>query len=276
MRTQRDLTLGIGITASLAVLVAVTGLLTAGCGRKETTKVNAIGSTSIQPFAELLADAYQKTSPGTQVEVQGGGSTAGIQALASGIADIGMCSRSLNAEEQPLYTAITIARDGLAVIVHPSNPAGALTLDQVRKLFSGETANWKELGGPDLAVRIILREEGSGTREAFTKLVMKDGRFSDHALVQESNGAVKELVKNDPAAVGYMSLGLVGADVKDLMIDGAKPVAAEVTSGKYPLARPFLFVVKGTPPPHVQAFIDFVLSPAGQALLVKEGLVGMP
>jgi len=257
-----------GWALALAVVLAA-----AGCGRTDTNVVSAIGSTSVQPFAELLADEFQKTHPGAQVEVQGGGSTAGIQALACGIADIGMCSRSLTDEEKPLYTAITIARDGLAVVVHPSNPVTALTRDQVRRLFSGETANWKEVGGADLPVRTITREEGSGTREAFEKLVMKKERISKRALVQESNGAMKELVIHDPAAVGYMSLGLVGAAAKALVIDGYQPLAAEVTAGRYPLVRPFLFVVKGTPAPRVQAFIDFVLSPEGQAHLEREGLV---
>ena len=105
-------------------------------------------------------------------------------------------------------------------------------------------------------------------------LVMGKQRVSRKALVQESNGSVKELVKHDPAAVGYMSLGLVGGELRMLKIDGAVPSSEAVRDGKYPLARPFLFVVhKGAPPPRpVQEFIDYVLSPEGQATLEREGL----
>ena len=105
------------------------------------------------------------------------------------------------------------------------------------------------------------------------KLVMGKMRVSPKALVQESNGAVKELVKSDPAGIGYMSLGLVGGEVKALIIDGITPVSSEVAAARYPLSRPFLLVVKTKPQPSVQEFIDFVLSPEGQRFLEMEGLV---
>jgi phosphate transport system substrate-binding protein len=246
-----------------------------GCRNSKTRPVNVIGSTSIQPFAELLAEEYQKNESGCNIDVQGGGSTAGIQALADGIADIGMCSRSLTEEEQKHFTAVEIARDGLAVVVHKSNSIDNLTKQQIQMLFSGSIRNWKELGGQNMRVRLIMREEGSGTREAFVNLVMKKSLVSRKALVQESNGAVKELVRYDPAAVGYMSLGLVGTELKSLAVEGVKPSAEQVSSGRYQLSRPFLFVLKidAELRPEAREFIDYVLSHRGQKMLESEGLV---
>lgn len=256
--------------------VALVAVLAAcpGCRRQGGRGVNLVGSTSIQPFAELLAEEFHHVQPQANVpEVQGGGSTAGIQALRSGIADIGMCSRALKPEEAAELRPIVIARDGLAVIVHRSNPVGALSLLQVRGIFSGQITNWRDVGGRDMPVRPIVREEGSGTREAFMHSVMGKSRVSRKALVQESNGSVKELVHNDPGAVGFMSLGLVGHEVKAVAVDGVPPTPEAVTAGRYPLARPFLFVVKGDVRPEMQAFIDFALSAQGQKLLESEGLV---
>ena len=184
-----------------------------------------------------------------------------------------MCSRSLKPEEAAKYAGILIARDGLAIVVHATNPVRDLTLAQLRGLFSGAIKNWKEVGGLDGPVRPITREEGSGTRESFVKLVMAKERISRSALTQESNGAVKELVRGDPAAVGYMSLGLVGHDLTAVRVEGATPTAEEVLAGRYQLARPFLFVVRGGITPAAQAFIDYVLSAEGQKILESEGLV---
>jgi len=257
-------------TFCLAVALVAVGC--PGCKNRSQRTVNVVGSTSIQPFAELLAGELHKKAPDLEIDVQGGGSTAGIQALATGIADIGTCSRSLSAEETKLYKGIVIARDGLAVVVHQDNPIDGLTRQQIQDLFSGKITNWRDVGGRDMKVRPISREEGSGTREAFTKLVMDKVRVARSALTQESNGAVKELVRGDPGAIGYMSLGLSGG-LKCLSIDGVAPSTSAVTSGQYPLVRPFLFVVRGACRPEAQRFIDFVLSSEGQRLLESEGLV---
>lgn len=247
--------------------------LAAGCGRSEGSALNVIGSTSIHPFAELLAEDYNRRHPEEPVEVQGGGSTAGLQAVSTHLADIGMCSRSLKAEEAEQFTPIIIARDGISIVVNPANPVRELTLAQLRGLFSGRIRNWREVGGLDGPVRPITREDGSGTRESFAHLVMSKERISPHALTQESNGAVKELVKGDRAAIGYMSLGLVCGELKALKIDGAEPTGENVLAGAYKLARPFLFVTEGRPKPRAQGFIEFVLSAEGQRLLETEGLV---
>jgi phosphate transport system substrate-binding protein len=251
--------------------------LSLSCKESKNRPVNVIGSTSIQPFAELLVEEFEKIKPEETIDVQGGGSTAGIQSVINGIADIGMCSRELKEEEKITCTALEIARDGLAVVVHKSNPISDLSIEQIQKLFSGQIRNWKELGGSNSPVRLIMREEGSGTREAFIKLVMGKTAVSRKALVQESNGSVRELVRLDPAAVGYMSLGLVGAELKSLYVNGVEPAARQVNAGKYKLSRPFLFVLKNNTPlrPQAQEFIDFVMSDEGQKVLESEGLVSV-
>jgi phosphate transport system substrate-binding protein len=261
------------VLLAVILIAAAVVLCTGWCGGR-VPAINAIGSTSIQPFAEMLAEEFNARNPANPVDVQGGGSTAGLQAAANGIADIGMCSRALKAEESGQFQAVTIARDGLAIVVHLRNPVDNLTLEQVRGIFAGEIINWRQVGGKDRPIRLITREEGSGTREAFQKLVMHKTRISRRALTQESNGAVKELVRHDPCAIGYMSLGLVGGELKAVHVDGVEPTAREVVALRYPLVRPFLFVTKGPPSPRAEAFIDFVLSPDGQAMLAKEGLVG--
>jgi phosphate transport system substrate-binding protein len=257
---------------ALAVAASLVSLC-AGCQRTSGRKVSLFGSTSIQPFAEILAERYAKKYPGQSVEVQGGGSTAGLQAAESGLADIGMCSRSLTEKESLLFTPVLIARDGLAIVVNAGNPVGKLSLAQLRAVFAGRIANWSEVGGKDGPVWPITREEGSGTRDSFVRLVMGKESISRRALTQESNGAVKELVKGDPAAIGYMSLGLVGKELKVVAVEGIEPTVENVLAGRYHLVRPLLFVTKGACTTAAQGFVDFVLSPEGQSLLATEGLV---
>ena len=221
----------------------------------------------------MLAEHYGRGHPGESVDVQGGGSTAGLQAVATGLADVGMCSRALKADEAKEFSPILIARDGLAVVVHATNSVGNLSLEQLRGLFSGEISDWQAVGGRGGPVRPITREEGSGTRESFVRLVMSQARISRRALTQESNGAVKELVKGDPAAIGYMSLGLAGSELRVVAVNGVPPTAAHVLAGRYPLSRPLLFATHGSLRPAAQAFVRFVLSPEGQSILEAEGLV---
>jgi len=230
------------------------------------------GSTSVQPFADRWAEAFIKGRPGCFVSVQGGGSSAGIQAAKSGAADIGTSSRELKADEKDLKE-IVVARDGLAVIVHPANPLRGLRLDEVKQVFTGEIPTWKYLGGPDKPITVVTREEGSGTRGTFQDLVMGTSRISKGAIVEDSNGTVREIVAGDPNAIGYISLGLVDDRVQALKLDGAKASEASILEGRYKLARPFLFVTKGELTGLAMDFVDFVLSPEGQDMVRKEGLL---
>jgi phosphate transport system substrate-binding protein len=248
-------------------------LFLTGCSRHSGRNGIVIaGSTSVQPFADKLAEIYMTKYPDRVVNVQGGGSSAGIQAAKSGAANIGMSSRELTLEEKDLIE-IVIARDGLAVIVHPQNPVGAITLEQVKGVFDGDIRNWKELGGPDKGITVVTREEGSGTRGAFQELIMKKERIFKSAIVEDSNGTVREIITGDPASIGYISLGLVNDKVKSLKIDGVEANDNNIINNSYKLVRPFLFVSKDVPAGESKEFIDFVLSDEGQTLLKKEGLI---
>jgi phosphate transport system substrate-binding protein len=242
-----------------------------GCQRSKAG-ITVAGSTSVEPFAGLLAEEYMSRHPESHIYVQGGGSTAGIEAVITCAANIGMSSRLLTGQEKHLYS-VTIARDAIAIIINPKNPIQDLSLDQIRQVFSGKIKSWKELGGVSHPIVLVTREEGSGTREAFQKFVMGKEDISLEALVQDSNGAVRQVVASNPNAIGYISLGLVNDQVKALKISGVEPNLADIENGKYKLVRPFLFIFNEEPAGEAKSFLEFVLSPLAQKLLLKEGLV---
>jgi phosphate transport system substrate-binding protein len=260
------------VTASLLLLPLGAQV---GCGARGRETITLAGSTAFQPFAEKLAERYIAAHPGAAINVQGGGSAVGIQAAISGAAQIGMADLAQLPDEAKSLTATIVARDGIAIVVHPRNPVDGITAAQARDIFAGRIANWKDLGGPDATIRVICREEGSGTRRSFDKLVLGGDRVSPNALFQNSNGTVREAVANDPSAIGYVSIGLVNDKVKALAWNGVVATNADVINGTYPLSRPIYFLTKGEPAPHVRAFIDYVLSPEGQGLLVTEGLIAV-
>ncbi len=254
-----------------AVLLSL--FIASACQRSQAG-LSVAGSTSVQPFAEALAEEYMVQHPQEKIFIQGGGSSAGIQAVRTEAADVGMSSRNLKKDESDLIS-VPIIYDAIAVIVHRENPVENLMLDQIRKIFTGEIRRWSELGGRDRAITLVTREEGSGTRETFQKLVMGKTEISLGALVQDSNGAIRQVVSDDRNAIGYISLGLVNDRVKAVKIDGVEPSVENIQAGKYKIVRPFLFVFKSEPRGAAREFLDYILSPAGQKLLVQEGLVSM-
>lgn len=254
-------------------VVFILAIFTSGCTQGiAENEIIVAGSTSVQPFADKWAEVYMEKHPNIIVNVQGGGSSAGIQAAKYGVADIGTCSRELKPEEKDL-NEIIVAYDGLAIIVHPTNKIDDLTIEQIKQIFAGQIRNWQEFGGKDKAMTVVTREEGSGTRGAFQELVMKKERIFKGAIVQDSNGTVREIVANDPNAIGYISLGLVNDKVKALKLDGIIATDENIVTKRYNLVRPFLFVTKDNPTGEVKNFIDFVLSQEGQELIRKEGLI---
>jgi len=256
---------------SLLWLLPFLLVICAGCQRSKAG-ITVAGSTSVEPFAELLAEEYMLHHPHSHIYVQGGGSTAGIEAVMTRVANVGMSSRNLIGDEKKLYV-VTIAKDAIAIIVNPKNPAQDISLDQIKHIFSGKIKSWKELGGASHPIVLVTREEGSGTREAFQKFVMVKEDISLEALVQDSNGAVRQVVASNPNGIGYISLGLVNHQVKALKISGVEPNLTDIENGKYTLVRPFLFVFNEEPAGEPKLFLEFVLSPLAQKLLLKEGLV---
>ena len=244
-----------------------------GCrGGRSQNDLTLAGSTSIQPFADKWAEIFMEKRPGMGVNVQGGGSSAGIQACKSGACQIGMSSRELKGDEKDLVE-IVVARDGLAIVVHPSNPVRGAKLAEIKQIFSGDLRNWKLLGGADKPITVVTREEGSGTRGAFQELVMGKTRIFRGAITEDSNGTVREIVAHDPASIGFISLGLVNDKVRALALDKAAANDENIRNGSYRLVRPFLFVSRGEPTGLAKRFVDFVLSDAGQALVKEEGLL---
>jgi len=240
-------------------------------GGKHT--ITIAGSTSVMPFTEKLAEHFMVDHKNFIIDVQGGGSTAGIQAVINRTVDLGMSSRELKEGEKTLNT-ITICHDGIVVVVHPENPVTAMGLDQVRQIFSGRISNWGQLGWKNRKIDAVSREEGSGTRSAFEDLVMKGKEINDATMVQDSNGSVKEVVATDPYAIGYISMGLVDKKVKPVAIDGVSPSIKTIKSGRYKIVRPFLYITNGELDPKARQFVDYVLSKEGQTILKNEGLVG--
>ncbi len=256
----------------LASTLILSVSLLSGCSKKPEAGTIVAGSTSVQPYAEVLAEEYMLLHPGTEIDIQGGGSSAGITAAQSGTADIGMSSRALKAEEASLWYVV-IAKDGLAVIVNPKNPIANLTLNQVRDIYANTLTDWSQLGGTNAKIHVITREEGSGTRDAFVSLVMGKTEITSKAIVQDSNGAVRQLVADDPNAIGYVSLGLVNERIKALKLGGIAATHENVENGTYKLTRPFLFITRSEPTGAAKDFIDFVLSSQGQQMLANEGLI---
>jgi phosphate transport system substrate-binding protein len=261
--------------AVLLLVAALAASLLAGCVGKATgaaqTELTVTGSTTILPIAETAADDFNQLHPGLRVLVAGVGSSAGIESVSNGTSDIGTSSRDLKPEEKSLGLVDTpIAFDAIAVIVNPSNPVTSLTTTQVAQIFQGTISNWKQVGGPDLPIGLVNRDEASGTREAFSKIVLKGGAFDPKAAVLPGTGQVRSVVAESPTAIGYISLGFADKSVKALTIDGVAPTEKSVVDGSYPISRVLHFFTKGEPNPLSKRYIDFVLSDAVQEGVVRQ------
>lgn len=253
------------ITAALGVLALT------GCGPRKASFTMA-GSTAFMPFAEKLAEQYMAGNPGVNITVQGGGSAVGIQSALSGAAQVGMVDLVHLPEEAKALTATVVARDGIVVVVNPANKVDNLTMAQVRDIFNGRIRNWKQVGGADAPITVVSREAGSGTRSSFEEIVGQVDLTKD-ALIQDSNGTIRETVAMDANAVGYLSHGLVNDKIKAVKIDGCDCTAEAISSGKYTLVRPIFLLVKGEPAPEITDFIAYVLSPEGQKTIESDGLL---
>ncbi len=243
-------------------------------------KVVMDGSTTVGPIAKAFAGYYEARNQDVSVTVSETGSGNGAKSLINNACHIANMSRFMkekefkSAVENGIYpVAHAVAMDGIAIVVHPSNPAGELSVEQVRKIYKGEITNWKELGGPDLKIVKISRDTSSGTFETFNKLVMKKEKVKDAEYVQ-SNGAARSRVIKTPAAIGYVGIGFVDG-VKALTIDGVDVSEETVASGKYPVARPLFMVTDGYPKlgSHVHALVTLHLTPAGQEIVKGIGFV---
>lgn len=238
------------------------------------------------------AEAYQQAHPEVRISVTGGGSGTGIAALIDGTVDIANASRAMKKEEIEAARAKgiepvehVIARDAIAVIVNPSNPVSQLTLEQISLIYQGKINNWREVGGEDRPIVRLSRETNSGTHvyflEAVVRLGQKDNKalFSpDTLLLPSSEGIITE-VRDNPNAIGYDGLGYVTPEVKVLAVAKTAddpyilPSVETVNSGAYPISRDLYMYTQKEVNAAVQAYLDWLLSPEAQKIVLELGFV---
>ncbi|MGZ4852113.1 MAG: phosphate ABC transporter substrate-binding protein [Halobacteriota archaeon] len=264
------------VLISLLVAVAVFG---AGCTSSTSgSTLQLAGSTSVQPDAQALAQAYMANNSGVTVNVAGGGTAAGITAVGTGTAQIGDASANLTASQRAQYPNLQptpICVDAIAIIVNPHNSMTNLTLNQTRDIYTGAITNWNQVGGNNAKINVVNREQGSGTRDGVQKIVLKGGNFGTGGIQQSSTGAVKSYVAGDANAIGYIATNEVDHTVKALNINDAAPTYNNIADGSYVIQRYLLFVTNGSPTGLAANFINYTLSSPGQAILKAQGEVSL-
>lgn len=256
-----------------------TGAASAGSAATSTAKlsgtVSTNGSTSMESVIGVLSEQFMADNPGVTVTYDATGSGTGVESASNGSADIGLASRALKESETGL-TSVTVANDGIAIVVNKDCPVDNLTPDQVKQIFTGQVTNWSQVGGSDLAISCIGRESGSGTRDGFESIT---GTKDQCKLEQEltSTGAVITAVGSSANAIGYASLSAVEgqSNIKALTIDGVACTEDTVKDGSYKIQRPFNLILKegAQLSPQAQAFIDYATSPEAADLIRGAGAV---
>ena len=265
-------------------------LLLSGCSRQsqQANSIQIKGSDTMVNLGQAWAEEFMKVNPKVSVAVTGGGSGTGIAALLSKTCDIAELSRELKPEEITMAREkgfdpkqITVALDGLAVVVHPDNPVSQLTMDQLGAIFSGALTSWKEVGGADLPIVVLSREVNSGTHVYFKEHVLRHNskesqvEFAANALMLSSSQAIADEVAQNTGAIGYFGMGYISPKEKALAIamtadaPYVQPTIENVIDQTYPISRPLLMVTRGQPLGSVAEFINFVLSPAGQKIVAQ-------
>ena len=253
-----------------------------GLGIAQETKIVLDGSTTVGPIAKALAEYYMSQNKGVNITVSESGSGNGAKSLINKACDVADMSRFMKDEEFKaavnngvLPVAQVVAVDGIAVVVHPSNPLKGLTVQQLRDVYTGKIGNWSELGGPDVKIVKISRDTNSGTYETFESLVMSKHKVSPDAEYVNSNGQMRARVQSTAAAIGYVGLGFVDRTVKALDVNEIAATRDTVASGKYPIARPLFMFTNGYPKmgSHLNAFVTFYLTKKGQEIVEETGFI---
>jgi len=240
------------------------------------------GSTTVGPIAKAFAEYYMERNPGVNITVSESGSGNGAKSLLNGTCDVADMSRFMKesefkaaAENGIMPVAHVVALDGIAVIVHPSNPVKGLTVEQVRDIYTGKITNWKQVGGPDKEIVVCSRDTNSGTYETFENMVMNKEKMASGTEYYGSNGAVHKKVSKTETSIGYVGLGFLDRKVKGLEINGVFPSPETVKSGRYPIARPLFMFTNGYPKmgSHLYVFVTLYLSPEGEEIIETIGFV---
>lgn len=267
----------IAVFSLLALALATPGC--GGSGEGEAGLKGSLslsGSTTVLPLAQEAAEMFMDENPGVTVNVQGGGSSVGISNVAEGVVDIGNASRDLKDEEKGLgLVDHEIALDIIVVIAHRDIPVDDLTKDQVFDIFTGKVKNWKEVGGPDKAIVVVVRDEASGTREMFDEKALRKEKPVAGAIECNSNGIVRQTISSTPYSIGYISYGYLDDSVKGLKYDGVAANKENAVNKTYPLSRYLHMFTKGEATGLAKEFIDFVLSDRFQDEVVAQEYIPM-
>ncbi|MDX1382328.1 MAG: phosphate ABC transporter substrate-binding protein, partial [Thermoanaerobaculia bacterium] len=262
------------------LLVGAVWMVAAAVPAQDPDRVRIRGSDTMALLVRRWAEAFMTTHAGVAVEVDGGGTAKGTQALIAGSADIAAASRPLTPDESRLmvenrgtlgYSVLT-ARDALSVYVHPDNPVDDLSLEQLRGIFTGRVRSWSEVGGAEARIRVWNRNPASGTRLLFQEHVLGGEPYLRRARTAATTAAVVAAVGADPDAIGYGGFG-GAANVRRISVEGVQPSEEHVRDGSYPIAR-YLYLYTALPPRGpVKTFIDWVLSDDGQRVVRESGYV---
>ena len=232
------------------------------------------GSTSMKNIIAALTEGFAEVEPGVTVSYDPTGSGAGITGATDKTLDIGLSSRALKDDEKNDVDGTIVALDGIAIIVNKDSKVADLTVEQLKKMFTGEITNWKDVGGDDGEIVLVGREAGSGTRDGFESIVdVKDS--CKYAQELTATGAVISAVEANPLAVGYASLSAVGDTVAMVTVEGVECSEDTVKDGSYKIQRPFVFVTNKsvTLSEQAQAFVDFATSKDAADLIRTAGAV---
>jgi phosphate transport system substrate-binding protein len=245
-----------------------------------TNQITCSGSTTVLPVAQAAAEAYMDLNPSINISVRGGGSGVGVAALQNGTVQIANSSRPMKASEAAACeskgfkpAAYAIANDGIAMVVHPTNPIKNLTVSQIRDIYTGKISNWKELGGRDLAIIIISRDVASGTFEVFNDKALSNEKVVSSAQLLASNNAVVTAVSSTPGGIGYAGLGYITDLVRVVSVDEIFPTISTIQDGTYPLSRKLFMFTRGKATGDVDRFLAWIQSAAGQKIVAEQGFI---
>jgi phosphate transport system substrate-binding protein len=282
------------------VALLLVGLALSGCGTQSAQSttggvaatIQNKGSDTIVNLALAWAEQYQTLEPDVRIAVTGGGSGTGIAALINGTVDLANASRQIKTEEVEEAQAngidpveFVIARDAIAVIVHPDNPVNELTLQQISDIYSGKITNWQEVGGEDRPIVLLSRETNSGTHVYFLEEVIRLGQkdnktlFSMDTLLLPSSEGIGVEVRQNPNAIGYDGLGYVTPDMKTIAVSVGPdmpywlPTVDTVNTGQYPIARDLYMYTAGEPQGQIKTYLEWILGPAAQQTVLDLGFV---
>jgi phosphate transport system substrate-binding protein len=260
-----------------AISFAAPSMATAGT-------ISVKGSDTMVVLGQRWAEEYMKKHPTTTIQVTGGGSGTGISALINGTTEVCEASRSMKEAEKAQIKEktgappeeITVAKDGLSVYLNEGNALSELTMDQLKAIYTGKITNWKDVGGPDAKIIPYSRENSSGTYVFFKEHVLANADYTPRAQAMPGTAAVVNAVSKDKNSIGYGGAAYAkGIKVirikKDAAAAGVAPSDVTVKNGTYPLSRPLFFYLRAKPADEIKAFVDWVLSADGQAVVLKVG-----